>query len=150
MGPFDKVNQLIVNWGNDKLREVKSSGRKLGIRHRKDSNSDSDSLENLSVKYPKRAGDVITAVVYKLRRVLFYAYHGAGRGQGGAKGSTFYNSKGERKRTNTGSLGQAGNPPRKAKHFLDPVSNDAENLVIEVAAATCDTIFNTAFNNGQQ
>jgi hypothetical protein len=44
---------------------------------------------------------------------------GAGRGQGGLKGSRWITAKGVTKRTNPASLGKADSGNRKAKPFID-------------------------------
>lgn len=147
MGPFDNVNTIIRKWGEDKLKEAKAKGRSLGIRHVSGSPSESDSLDGMTVKFKKRAGDIISVLVFTFRRHLHYVRNGAGRGYGGNKGSTWQNKDGERKRTNTASLGKAGTGVRTAKPFLDPVDTGVQMLLDDVAEASMDAVFNNAFNN---
>lgn len=145
MGPFDKVNDIITNWGNRKLKDAQSSGRSMGIRHARSSPSPDDSLGNMRVSFKKRVGDQISAISFQVRRHLFYVYHGAGKGKGGRKGSVWYTSGGERRTTDPESLGKAGTGSRRAKPFLDTIDKDVEPLLDEVAEASMDAIFDKSF-----
>ncbi|SKD10101.1 hypothetical protein SAMN05660461_6001 [Chitinophaga ginsengisegetis] len=144
---FERINNLIKDWGNQALHKAKNEGRSKGIRHRSGSPSESDSLEAMTISYKKRAADMITAVVFNLKRSLFYVRAGAGRGYGGAKGSTWTNAAGERKRTDPSSLGKAGSTPRVEKDFLKDVEESSQAMIDQVALATMDEIFNQAFNS---
>jgi hypothetical protein len=143
---FEKVNDTIKAWGGKALRQAKSDGRAKNIRHRDFSTSPNDSLEAMTITYRKKAGDLISAIVFNIRRTLFYVRNGAGRGHGGTKGSNWTNAAGERMRTNPDSLGKAGISPRIAKDFLKEVDDSSSSLIDDVAEATMDEIFNQAFN----
>lgn len=145
MGPFDKVNEIITNWGKRKLADAQSSGRGMGIQHTVTSTSPDESLGHMKVSFKKKAGDQISAIAFSLRRHLFYVYYGAGRGHGGKKGSTWYTAGGERRKTNPASLGKAGTGNREAKPFLDTIDNDVDDLLNDVAEASMDAIFNNSF-----
>jgi hypothetical protein len=147
MGPFDRVNEIIEAWGKRKLKEAQSSGRGMGIRHSADSPNTGESLANMKVSFKRKLGDQISAITFKLRRTLFYVYHGAGRGYGGSKGSTWYTSDGERRKTNPASIGKADTGGRQAKPFLDVIEEDVPNLLDDVAEATMDAIFENSFKH---
>ncbi|MDR6565462.1 hypothetical protein [Chitinophaga ginsengisegetis] len=144
---FERINETIKNWGQQALRKAKTEGRSKGIRHRSGSPSESDSLEAMTISYKKRAADMITAIVFNLRRSMFYVRAGAGRGYGGAKGSNWTNAEGERKRTDPTSLGKAGISPRAEKDFLKDAAETSQSLIDQVALQTMDEIFNQAFNS---
>jgi len=142
---FEKANKIIEDFGHQKLAEAQSSGRSMGITHAATSPNPDDSLGRMKVSFARRAGDLITAIRFTLRRNLFYAYYGAGRGQGGKKGSVWTNAAGERRKTAPSSLGKAGTGNRDAKPFLDVISRDADDMLAEVAAANMDEIMDNSF-----
>lgn len=143
---FETVNAIIKDWGEQAQQRAKSDGRAKNIKHRDHSPSPDDSLEGMKVSFKKRAGDLITSIAFNMRRTLFYVRSGAGRGYGGAKGSTWTNAAGDRKHTNPASLGKAGTSPRVEKDFLKEVDESSAALIDEVALATMDEIFSQAFN----
>lgn len=59
------------------------------------------------------------AVTFNFERYVAWLDKGASRGYGGAKGSTWYNKKGEKKRTNPASLGKMNSGNRPAEPFID-------------------------------
>lgn len=142
---FEKANKIIEEYGRRKANEVKADGRGMGITHRRNSPSPDDSLHGIKVSFSRRAFDMISAIRFSLRRTLFYAYHGAGKGHGGRKGSVWNTSNGDRRRTDPKSLGKAGSGTRQAKPFLDTISRDADQLMDKVAEATMDEIFDQSF-----
>lgn len=142
---FEKANKIIEDYGREKLAESQSDGRSMGITHRPDSPSPGDSLGEMKVSFSRRSFDMITAIRYSLRRPLFYTLHGAGRGQGGKKGSTWYTADGDRRKTDPASLGKAGTGSREAKPFLDSITRDADKLMDDVAGATMDEIVDRSF-----
>lgn len=146
---FDKANKIIEEYGEKKVQEAKADGKSMGITHRTNSPSPDDSLAGMKVSFSRRANDLITAIRYSLRRTLFYAYHGAGNGQGGRKGSTWFTAAGERRKTNPDSLGKAGTGSREAKPFLDTIDRDVPQLIDDVAAATMDEIVDRSFKNAK-
>lgn len=61
------------------------------------------------------------AVSFNFERYVAWVDKGAGRGHGGAKGSTWYDKKGEKKRTNPLSLGKMDRDNRQAEPFINEV-----------------------------
>jgi len=115
---YSQYNQSVRRWGGTSLTGIKTTGRSYGIRHRANSPSATDSIAAMADKYREKQGQV-TVISFTFNRPLIYAMAGAGRGQGGLKGSRWINARGVTKRTNPASLGKADTGKRKAKPFID-------------------------------
>jgi hypothetical protein len=61
------------------------------------------------------------AVGFNFERYIDWVDKGASRGHGGTKGSTWYNKKGDKKRTNPESLRKMNSGNRLAEPFIDAV-----------------------------
>lgn len=59
------------------------------------------------------------AITFNFERYVAWVDKGASRGHGGAKGSTWYDKKGERKRTNPASFGKMNSGNRPAEPFIN-------------------------------
>ncbi|MFD2961392.1 MULTISPECIES: hypothetical protein [Olivibacter] len=111
-------NALIRNWGKVTLQSVKS--RYISIIRGK--NRSGDGLESLKVGYKSSFGE-IDQINFKFARHLVFVHKGAGAGVGGAKGTSWVTSSGQRKRTAIESLNKLGTnfTKRRGKPWLNPV-----------------------------
>ena len=115
---YESFNNSVRRWGGTAITGIKTTGRSYGIRHRSNSPSTSDSIAAMADKYREKQG-AVNVVSFTFNRPLIYTMGGAGRGQGGLKGSRWITAKGVTKRTNPASLGKADSGNRKAKPFID-------------------------------
>lgn len=144
---FSELNRAIKAWEVRTLAKVKATGSKMGVRHRTDSPSTGDSLAALKSKDSKTAGDLISSITFTFARSLVYPYYGAGKGRGGAKGSSWIGPHGIRRKTNPKSLGKAGTGGRVAKPFFDEIGSDLNELADIVTEKTGDVIVANIFGN---
>jgi hypothetical protein len=141
---FEKQNQRITDWTNDTVKGLQAAGNAMGIRHRSNSPSPGASLDKLKGRTRYRDG-IIDMVAVKFPRTLVWPNKGAGRGFGGAEGSTWVNAMGIRKYTDPDSLGKMGTGSRQAKPFFNNYLDGAqgvERLADIVAEETGDAIIN--------
>ncbi|MDR1716322.1 MAG: hypothetical protein LBS20_10795 [Prevotella sp.] len=111
-----QFNQDVRQWGIDTTKELKGSVRSMITTDRRLS----DSIKP-NFYYDRKYAKEINRVGFSFVREGVYVHRGAGRGQGGWKGSKWYNKKGELKETNENSLGQMGFGNRRPKEWFDPV-----------------------------
>lgn len=81
------------------------------------------------------------AIAYSFERYLAYRMKGAGRGQAGKKGSSWYDKQGTRKRTNPASLGKMNTGNRQATDvFNDTIGNELPQLSTAISRVMADVI----------
>lgn len=132
---YSQYNNSVRRWGGTSLTGIKTTGRSYGIKHRANSPSPKDSVAAMADKYREKQGQV-NVISFTFNRPLVYTMAGAGRGQGGLKGSRWINAKGVTKRTNPASLNKADTGNRKAKPFIDAYldSPNGTNLLGDIVA----------------
>jgi hypothetical protein len=132
---FTNYNQSVRQWGGQALTGIKTTGRSYGITHRSNSPSRTDSVAAMKDKYKEKQG-AVNVISFTLNRPLIYAMVGAGRGQGGLKGSRWINAKGISRRTNPASLNKQDSGNRKAKPYVDAYldSPNGVNLLGDIVA----------------
>lgn len=74
------------------------------------------------------------AVSFNFERYIAWVDKGASRGHGGTKGSTWYNKKGEKRRTNSASLRKMNSGNRLAEPFIDAVISERLPILADVLA----------------
>lgn len=144
MANYEQYNASVTGWARQAEAGIKASGRSLGIIHRNNSPSPGESLAKITGKTFEDKFGVISRITFsRINRSLIYTSAGAGRGQGGRKGSTWINAKGERKRTNPRSLGKQGTGNRTEKRFVSNFldgNRGIENLADIVANGLGDVV----------
>lgn len=141
---FEKQNERIVDWANKNVNRLKGKSNSLGIVHRTDSPSSGSSVTKITDRFGYKKG-AIERVSFRFPRQMIWTFRGAGKGQGGLKGSTWIGPDGERKRTNPKSFGKMGTRNRRAKDWFNSVMDDArgvDELATIVAEETGDAIVN--------
>lgn len=108
-----KFNDEVRDWTKNATKALKSSVKSLI----KNDVLLSDSIIGV-VKVKQKE---VKRVSFLFEREGVYVHYGAGRGQGGSVGSTWYNLKGEKKKTDPDSFGKMGKAPRTPIEWFDPV-----------------------------
>lgn len=81
------------------------------------------------------------AIAYSFERYLAYRMKGAGRGQGGTKGSSWYDKSGTRKRTNPLSLGKMNTGKRVATDvFNETIDHELPQLSGAISRVIADVV----------
>lgn len=132
---FEIQNQKVQAWAKDAEADIKASASGYGINHRTNSPSTSASLPKVKGRLVYD-GAAVRAVAFRFPRQLIYPHTGAGRGQGGAKGSRWYTKDGIAKRTAGSSLGKSNSGRRKAKPFLNDALNRQVPILANIIAET--------------
>lgn len=135
---LDQFNQEVRYWGVQTTARLKAQARSLGIVHRSDSPSSSESISKIKDNYGIQAG-IINRVGFKFPRNLIWTHKGAGKGKGGIKGSRWINAKGESKRTNPASFGKMGSGGRRAKPWFNNVM-DSDQGVDQLATIAAEQL----------
>lgn len=137
------AEQLIKDvqaWALEAERDIRATGRSYGISHASGSPSPSASIERIKSRVLLQAGTT-TGVAFRFPRSLVYPHYGAGKGQGGKKGSRWTTAAGISKRTNPKSLGKAGTGNRQSKPFFnDSLNRTVPNLADIVANTSADIV----------
>ena len=144
---LERYNQKILNWTQTSEQGLKAAGREMNIVHRSNSPSKGASLPKVKGREHYDAGG-IDRIGFKMRRSLVWTHKGAGKGQGGTVGSTWYNSKGELKKTDAGSFGKMGSGTRKKKPWFDEFMSGpdgVEDLATIAAEELGDAVIADAF-----
>lgn len=126
---FDKYNQAIQDWAVRTTANLKSTAKGMGITHRSNSPSSSESVSRIKSRLGyDRSGAVSRVTFGNINRSLIYASFGAGNGIGGSKGSRWIDAHGNRKSTDPDSLGKLGSGNRKAKPFIDSTLDRTDGI----------------------
>lgn len=146
---FDQYNQAVRDLGAQMAKELITTGRTMGITHRSNSPSSTDSLSRIRDRYGNDKSGVINRVSFtNINRSLIYTMHGAGKGRGGKKGSRWLDKDGNRKSTNPKSLGKMGTGGRQSKPFIEQTldgPNGVEKLADIIAEYQADAIVSSVF-----
>ena len=132
-----QFNQDVRQWGIGTTKALKGSVRSLITNDRRLSNSIRPNFY-----YDNKYGTKeIDRVGFSFEREGVYVHRGAGRGQGGWKGSRWYNKKGELRTTNRKSFGLMGFGNRKPKEWFDPVVEGRLPQLADLVAEYSSTLF---------
>lgn len=134
---LDKVNAIITTKTAAAVQALLAEQAKYGIKH------GPDGFDKIKTATRKRDG-LTNKITFKFKKTGVYREKGAGRGYGGKKGSTWVDSKGNKKRTDPASLGKAGTGKRTPAPWFNPV---IEKFADELAAELADQFVEIAFNN---
>lgn len=94
-------------------------------------------------RYGKKEG-LINKVSLSFSRAAVFREKGAGRGQGGQKGSRWKNAKGESIKTNPKSLGKMNSGNRTEKPLVNPIIDD---FVDDLTSAVASEFVTLSFKN---
>lgn len=139
-----QFNQDVKYWGAQTTVRLQAQARSLGIIHRANSPSGSDSTSRIKDNYGLNAG-IISRIGFKFPRTLIWTHKGAGKGRGGSTGSRWINAAGDSKSTNPKSLGKMGTDGRKQKPWFNSVMDSpagVDQLATIAAEAVGDAIVN--------
>ena len=139
---YSNYNQEVRYWGMQTTARMQAKASALGILHRSNSPSKSESIKKIKDNYGLKFG-AINRIGFKFPRNLIWPHKGAGKGKGGLKGSRWINAKGESKATNPASLGKMGTGGRTAKPWFNGVMDSdvgITNLATIVAEQIGDSI----------
>jgi hypothetical protein len=113
----DQFNKAVSDWSVDTTRRLKMNVRTM-VR---EDHKLSDSI-NPNMYYDNKYGaKEASRVGFSFVREGIHIHKGAGRGQGGWKGSKWYDIHGKLKETNKKSLGKMGFGNRQPIEWFDPV-----------------------------
>lgn len=117
---------MITSWVDPKLpvllqKEFNTELKRWILKVKKEAKSkvsDHKSIAaSIKTKSYKKQGQIYKlALIYS--KIGVFIHYGASKGHGGLKGSSWYNAKGEKKKTNPKSLGLMGKGERKAEPFI--------------------------------
>ena len=96
-------------------------------------NSSGDLGESIQKRTGRNSG-VVRRIGMNFMRHGYYLEAGAGKGKGGAKGSSWTDATGTRRTTNVNSLNKANTGNRKAKKFIGPTLDKYQVIVADRAA----------------
>lgn len=145
----EKYIQDVQTWATNTERLIEATGSAMGVTHRSYSASPAASLPKVRNKLGLANGQP-ARVAFTFPRQLVYPMTGAGKGQGGAKGSRWVDKYGIRKQTNPKSLNKANSGNRQAKPFINNALNRPEGitqLADIVSNNTGDILVAKLFNN---
>lgn len=144
---FEKNNEDVRTWGHDAVNLMQATASTMNIQHRSNSSSGSASMSKLIDRYRQKQGS-IDLISFRFPRSLIWTQKGAGKGRGGLKGSKWTDKYGNRKSTNSESLGKAGTGGRTEKPFINKVLDGPkgiDELATIVAVNTGDAIMANLF-----
>lgn len=99
----------------------------------------------VNIRFDKKYMLETRSVGFSIARHGVYLHYGAGRGQGGMKGSRWTDRYGRLKKTNPDSMGKAGGAPRSAEHWFNSViERNAKELAELVAEYSLDLTMDIA------
>ena len=136
---LQRFNQRIREAGKDILSDIKREADAEGIVHRENSPSKGASIAKMKDKYKQQDG-AVNKISYVLNRSLIYTHKGAGKGRGGAKGSSWVNKYGVTKTTKETSKGKAGTGGRKEKPFINKILEQDGNGIDKIAFIAADEL----------
>jgi len=128
---YTSLNTKVESWGKDVVNDIKKTASSMGVEHRASSPNKSASLPKIIDRYKIRDG-IVTVVKISFPQSLIWTHKGAGRGQGGTKGSRWVDKYGNPKTTNPQSLGKMNTGNRKSKPFFNSAL-DNESGINELA-----------------
>lgn len=112
----NQFNEDVKQWAQTTTVKLKASVKTL---------IDHDLILSDSIKpniyYDHKYAKEANKVGFSFVREGVYVHKGAGKGQGGTKGSKWYNLKGEQKSTQLSSLMKMGTGNRQPKEWFDPI-----------------------------
>jgi hypothetical protein len=117
-------NSEVQAWFTDTLRAVKA--RYTQLIHNPGRGSISGSTHS---SYGE-----IDRVSFRFKRYLIYVHKGAGRGQGGSKGSQWTDPHGNKRSTNPLSFGKMNTGRRHAEEWLNPVLDTEVPKLADIVA----------------
>lgn len=133
----EKVNRIILQKTQSLPAALVAEQGKYGMQH------SSNGISKVKATTRKRDG-MINKISLVFKRSGIYREKGAGKGQGGAKGSKWINAKGQQKTTNPNSLNKQGTGNRQPAPWFNPV---VEKFADELAQELLDEFVEIAFNN---
>lgn len=133
----EKVNRIITEKTQQLAPALVAEQAKYGMVH------SNNGIKKVRIITRKRDG-MINKITAQFKRSGIYREKGAGKGQGGAKGSKWVNAKGEQKTTNPNSLNKQGTGNRQPAPWFNPV---VEKFADELADQLLDEFVEIAFNN---
>ena len=122
---MENLNPLLYNaavqkFAQELVQQLKQQIRSLNIQHQTYSTSNKPMINIVGARTRQQQGTVNRISISMPRHAIF-VHVGAGKGRGGAKGSTWVNNKGERKTTNPNSIGKMNTGNRTAKEWYNPI-----------------------------
>lgn len=113
----DEFNEKVTGWSVTTRSRLASSAPVLSGKH--SAFSEDETLQSSIKTSKKRQFGVIVGVGFGFARHGIYVNYGAGRGQGGTKGSKWRNKEGEMIKTRPKSLGLMNTHNRHAVDWFD-------------------------------
>lgn len=138
-------NTLVLGWSVQAAQTIRMAAGAMNIQHRPVSPSLASSVARISSAVSYESG-VINKITFRFPKSLAYVHHGAGRGQGGVKGSKWIDARGDRKQTNPRSLGKQDSGNRWAKPFFNNAMTGAGG-VDALADIVAETIGDSVIDN---
>ncbi|MBK5720145.1 hypothetical protein JGH11_04590 [Dysgonomonas sp. Marseille-P4677] len=133
----EQFNKDVSGWSINTTRRLKANVRMMVREDRKLS----DSI-NPNVYYDNKYGvKEANRIGFSFVREGIHIHKGAGRGQGGYKGSKWYNQYGEQKTTQLSSLAKMGTGNRKPIEWFDPVIDQELPQLADLVAGYSVTLF---------
>lgn len=126
---IEAQNIAVANWFNDTLQDIKNRYISL-IRGPERSG---DGLDSLKVRTYRTDGEIDHGG-FKFNRYLIFPHKGAGRGFGGATGSTWYDPRGLQHSTNPESFGKMNTGSRHAEEWMNPVLDEDVPKLADIVA----------------
>lgn len=116
MENLDKQNTQVKAWAGQTLQQVKNKY----ISNVQSPGRSGEGLNSLKIGTGKSFGQ-INRISLGFNRYLVWLMKGAGKGQGGSKGSSWLNKNGVRVKTNPASMGKMNTAKRKEKDLFNSV-----------------------------
>jgi hypothetical protein len=126
---IEAQNTGVIRWKDNSFRSIKASYMRL-IRS---AGRSGDGLDSLKMRTKQTYGEV-DQITLTFKRYLIWVHKGAGKGEGGSKGSTWYDKFGKMKKTNPESLGKIGSGTRRKEEWLNPVLDEAVPKLADIVA----------------
>jgi hypothetical protein len=122
----DEFNQAVRQWGHATREEVRQALASVGAKNT------GRLIREVNVRMGQQFGRA-NRVTFGFPRYLVFVEKGAGKGYGGKKGSR-WNTNGETRRTNKGSLGKMGAGARPARPTFNPTMDRRVPVLASIAA----------------
>ncbi len=125
-----QFNRDVQDWATQTTEKLKQSVKSL---------IDKDLFLSESIKpkvyYNNKYGKEANRVGFSFAREGIYVHKGAGKGQGGYRGSTWRNIHGQEKKTLTSSLTLMGSGNRQPKEWFNPVIEKELEVLADIVTA---------------
>ena len=131
------INSTVAALTTKTVAALQAEQERVGIKSR------TGRLKKITIKYADDDG-LISRISFKFQKYGVYQEKGAGRGQGGLKGSQWLNKEGQVIKTNPRSFGRMNTGNRHAKEWFNPV---IENYVDQLAEHVANDFVNLSFKN---